>query len=65
MFIPRLGQYHWVAAISCKKWVPLLIWITGWINTSGWIAHVASGGLLGSQLIVGIISRMNASYIAQ
>lgn len=59
------GQYHWVAMISWKKWVPLLSWITGWINVSGWIALVASGGLLGSQLIVGVISFMNASYVPQ
>jgi hypothetical protein len=45
--------------------MPLLSWVTGWINTSGWIALVASGGFLGSQLIVGIISLMNASYVAQ
>ncbi|TVY83673.1 Choline transport protein [Lachnellula suecica] len=59
------GQYHWVAVISWKKWVPLLSWITGWINVSGWIALVASGGLLGSQLIVGVISLMNPSYVTQ
>ncbi len=40
-------------------------WITGWINVSGWIALVASGGLLGSQLIVGVISLMHPSYEPQ
>ena len=59
------GQYHWVAMISWKKWVPLLSWITGWINVSGWIALVASGGLLGSQLIVGVISFMKPNYAPQ
>ena len=59
------GQYHWVAMISWKKWVPLLSWVTGWINVSGWIALVASGGLLGSQLIVGVISFMNSTYVPQ
>lgn len=59
------GQYHWVAVISWKKWVPILSWITGWINVSGWIALVASGGLLGSQLIVGIISLMDPTYVAK
>jgi amino acid permease (GABA permease) len=56
------GQYHWVAAIAWKDWVPLLSWITGWINVSGWVALVASGGLLGSQLIVGVISLYHPSY---
>ena len=53
------GQYHWVAVISWPKWVPLLSWITGWINVSGWIALTASGGLLGSQFVVGVISLYN------
>lgn len=59
------GQYHWVAVIAWKPWVPILSWITGWINVSGWIALVATGGLLGSQLIVGIISFMNPTYDPQ
>lgn len=59
------GQYHWVAVISWKRWVPLLSWITGWINVSGWIALVASGGLLGSQLIVGVISLYDSTYSPQ
>jgi choline transport protein len=59
------GQYHWVSVIAWKKWVPLLSWITGWINVSGWIALVASGGLLGSQLIVGVISLYNPTYVPE
>jgi choline transport protein len=59
------GQYHWVAVISWKPWVPILSWIIGWINVGGWIALTATGGLLGSQLIVGIISFMTPSYTAQ
>ena len=59
------GQYHWVAMISWKSYVPLLSWITGWINVAGWIALVASGGLLGSQLIVGVISFMQSDYVPQ
>jgi len=59
------GQYHWVAVISWKKWVPILSWVTGWINVSGWVALVASGGLLGSQLIVGVITFYNPLYEAK
>lgn len=59
------GQYHWVAVIAWPQWRPLLSWITGWINVSGWIALVASGGLLGSQLIVGVISFTNQNYVPQ
>ena len=39
--------------------MPLLSWITGWINVSGWIALTASGGLLGSQFVVGVIALYN------
>lgn len=56
------GQYHWTAMISWENWVPILSWIIGWINTAGWIALTATGGLLGSQLIVGVISFMVPSY---
>jgi choline transport protein len=59
------GQYYWVAVISWEKWVPLLSWITGWINVSGWIALVCSGGLLGSQLIVGVIALFNPTYVSE
>ena len=50
------GQYHFVAMIAWKRSVPALSFITGWINVAGWVALVATGGLLGSQLVVGIIS---------
>ncbi|CZT03124.1 related to HNM1-Choline permease [Rhynchosporium agropyri] len=59
------GQYHWVAVISWKPWVPLLSWITGWINVSGWIALICSGGLLGSQLIMGVISLVHPTFVPQ
>ncbi|KAJ5154284.1 Amino acid/polyamine transporter I [Penicillium coprophilum] len=59
------GQYHWVAVTSWRKWVPILSWITGWVNCSGWVALVATGGLLGSQLVMGVISLMNPSYNPQ
>lgn len=39
--------------------MPILSWITGWVNCSGWVALVATGGLLGSELILGVISLMN------
>lgn len=40
-------------------------WVTGWINVSGWIALTATGGLLGSQLILGVVSLYNPDYEAQ
>ncbi|KAL3493705.1 amino acid/polyamine transporter I [Aspergillus germanicus] len=56
------GQYHWVAAISWKGWMPILSWITGWANVSGWLALTATGGLLGSTLIMGIVSLMHPLF---
>ena len=59
------GQYHWVAVVSWKRWMPILSWITAWINVFGWMALTATAGLLGSQLIIGIISLYNESYTPQ
>lgn len=53
------GQYHWVALISWESWMPIISWITGWVNCSGWVALAATGGVLGSQLILGIVSLVN------
>ncbi|KJZ77634.1 hypothetical protein HIM_02811 [Hirsutella minnesotensis 3608] len=58
------GQYHWVA-VCWPKWIPILSWITGWINVAGWIALVATNALLSSQLIVGIIHLLHPGYDAQ
>lgn len=59
------GQYHWAAIVSPRRWVPVVSWVTGWINTAGWIALTATAGLLGSQLIMGIISFVNPSFAPQ
>ncbi|RMZ73128.1 amino acid polyamine transporter i [Pyrenophora seminiperda CCB06] len=56
------GQYHWVAVITPKKWMPLASFITGWINVSGWIALTTSGGLLASQLISGLIALWHPEF---
>ena len=61
-FPTSAGQYHWAAIVSTPPWVPIVSWVTGWINTAGWIALTATGGLLGSQLIVGVISLENPNY---
>ncbi|KAL3432288.1 amino acid/polyamine transporter I [Aspergillus tetrazonus] len=52
------GQYHWVAGsiiVSWKRQMPMLSWVTGWANVAGWLALTATGGLLSSTLIGGII----------
>ncbi|KAJ5825375.1 hypothetical protein N7474_002513 [Penicillium riverlandense] len=51
--------------VSWPKWVPILSWITGWINVAGWVALVATNSLLSSQLIVGCISLMHQDYVAK
>ncbi|GFF21178.1 amino acid permease [Aspergillus terreus] len=58
------GQYHWVA-VSWPQWVPILSWVTGWINVAGWIALVATNALLSSQLIVGIVSAVYPDFVWQ
>ncbi|KAE8151693.1 amino acid/polyamine transporter I [Aspergillus avenaceus] len=55
------GQYHWVA-VSWPKWVPILSWVTGWVNVAGWVALVATNSLLSSQLIAGIVSAVYPDF---
>lgn len=59
------GQYHWAAIISPRGLSRGISWVTGWINVSGWIALTATGGLLGSQLVMGVISLYNESFEPQ
>ncbi|KAE8317943.1 amino acid/polyamine transporter I [Aspergillus transmontanensis] len=63
------GQYHWVAGfrilsktVSWPQWVPILSWITGWVNVAGWVALVATNSLLSSQLIAGIVSAVYPDF---
>jgi hypothetical protein len=56
---------HWVAVIAPTRWKPLLSWTTGWVSTFGWTALAASGGLLGSHLITGVIALEHPDFVAQ
>ncbi|KAI0137522.1 amino acid permease [Xylariales sp. AK1849] len=56
------GQYHWAAIVSWKGWSRGISYVTGWINTSGWVALTATGGLLGSTFVINIISLFNPNY---
>ncbi|PYH37220.1 amino acid permease [Aspergillus neoniger CBS 115656] len=58
------GQYHWVA-VSWPKWVPILSWVTGWINVAGWVALVATNALLSCELIAGIVSSVYPDFVWQ
>ncbi|PLB41056.1 amino acid permease [Aspergillus candidus] len=58
------GQYHWVA-VSWPEWVPILSWVTGWVNVAGWVALVATNCLLSAQLIAGIVSSVYPGFVWQ
>lgn len=58
------GQYEWVAATAPQRLKAPLSFVTGYINTGGWIALTCTGGSLASQLIVGIIALWNPDYEA-
>lgn len=60
-----MGIPDWVALVSWPSYKPLLSWICGWINVGGWIALTASGGLLGSQFIIEIITFVHPNYVNQ
>lgn len=56
------GQYHWAAIISWPRFARVISYSTGWINVAAWVCLTASGGLLGSQLILGVISLLHQDY---
>ncbi|KAJ9656043.1 hypothetical protein H2198_005203 [Neophaeococcomyces mojaviensis] len=59
------GQYHWVAVISPPSLKRGLSWVTGWINLSGWVALVATNGVIESQLILYITQLLHPNYEPQ
>lgn len=56
------GQYHWAAIIAWPSWSRGISYVTGWINTSGWVALTATGGLLGSTFVINVINLYDSSY---
>lgn len=56
------GQYHWAAIVSWKSSSRVISYVTGWINTSGWVALTATGPLLGSQFVINVASFMHPDY---
>ncbi|KAI5460331.1 gaba permease [Mariannaea sp. PMI_226] len=59
------GQYYWAAVVSPPDWMCLISWITGWINTAGWISLSATGGLLTSQFVLSIVIFLDESFSPQ
>lgn len=59
------GQYYWVAVIAPRRLRRFLSWFVGWLSVGGWIAMNATGPLLASQLIQGIITVMHQDYKAE
>ncbi|KAL7935671.1 amino acid/polyamine transporter I [Trichoderma chlorosporum] len=61
-FPPAGGQYHWAAMVSWPSVSRGISFITGWINVGVWVAMAATGGLLGSALILDIIALESPSF---
>lgn len=61
------GQYHWAAIVSWRRFSPAISFATGWINVAAWVCLTATGGLLGSQLIIGLMALYSGDpdYAAQ
>lgn len=59
------GQYHWVAIISWPSTRRAMSFATGWINVGAWVALTATGGLLGSTLVVEIITLTHPEFEAK
>ncbi|KAI2629477.1 gaba permease [Xylaria nigripes] len=56
------GQYHWAAIISWPWSKRAISFITGWINVGAWVCLTATGSLLGSTLVLNIISLMKPGF---
>ncbi|KAI1008004.1 putative amino-acid permease [Podosphaera aphanis] len=50
------GLYFTISRLAPRHWVPLLSWITGWINLLGQIAGVASSEYGSAQMLLAAIS---------
>jgi choline transport protein len=55
------GQYYWTQILSPPQYARAFSYITGWISVTGWVFLVATGGTLGSSMILGIISVLSPS----
>ncbi|OAA57519.1 gaba permease [Niveomyces insectorum RCEF 264] len=53
------GQYHWAAMISWPWAARAISFVTGWINVGAWVCLTATGGLLGSTLVIEIITLLH------
>jgi len=61
-FPTAAGQFYWVAYVSPPGPRRILSYWTGWITVGGWVAMNATGPLLGSQLVTGLIALMHDDY---
>lgn len=56
------GQYHWVAVMSPPSLKRGLSWVTGWVNLAGWVALVATNGVIESSIILYIAQLEHPGY---
>ncbi|KOS13455.1 gaba permease [Malassezia pachydermatis] len=59
------GQYYWTACVCPPKYRGFMSYFVGWLSAGGWVAMNATGPLLGSQLITGLIYIMDKTYEPQ
>ncbi|KAF4983911.1 hypothetical protein FZEAL_788 [Fusarium zealandicum] len=59
------GQYHWAAIVAWPRWSRGISYVTGWINTSGYVVLTATAPLLGSTFVMDTITFMHPTYEGQ
>lgn len=58
------GLYYTISRLAPPKYVPLLSWITGWVNLLGQVAGVASSEYGSAQLLLAAVSMgSGGSYV--
>ncbi|KAK3065313.1 hypothetical protein LTS18_001064 [Coniosporium uncinatum] len=50
------GLYYTVSRLAPKEWVPVISWVTGWVNLLGQVAGVASSEYGSAQLLLAAVS---------
>ena len=59
------GQYHWVSEFAPREYQKILSYTSGWLSTLTWQSFVAVDSFLIGEIILGIVTINDASFVPQ
>ena len=59
------GQYHWVSEFAPRQYQRILSYTSGWLSTLAWQSIVAVDSFLIAEVILGMITINNSSFVPQ